>query len=233
MDWIRACFPRARCSLPDGGYASIRHPLRRGPGSDPHLQRLGGGFLLFDLETLGFLGHPIFLIGLLRRRRSSRPGPGRTEVVQLLARDYTEEEAILRAFIREGEGTPRWVSFNGKSFDLPFLRERAAFYGLSLPQPQEHLDLLHAARRVYRGVLPDCRLKTLEATLFGRYRRRDLGGYEIPAAYHAYVRTGDPEDLGRILRHNRDDLVSLARLLVHLEESDESQPSAQTPSLDV
>ena len=113
------------------------------------------------------------------------------------------------------EQTP-WVSFNGKTFDLPFLRERARFHHLPLPEPREHLDLLHAARRVYKGVLPNCRLQTLESALFARYRYRDLPGDEIPAAYHDYVRTGEEEDMVRILRHNRDDLVTLARLHVHL-----------------
>jgi uncharacterized protein YprB with RNaseH-like and TPR domain len=221
MDWIRACFPRARLGVPDQGYARILHPLGRGSLADPHLSRLSCGFLLFDLETLGFLGHPVFLVGLMRRRPGRPPRAGRLEVLQFLARDYTEEEAILSAFIREAGRSKRWVSFNGKSFDLPFLRERAAFYGLRLPRPREHLDLLHAARRVYRRVLPNCRLQTLEASLFGRYRFRDLGGAEIPAAYHAWVRTGDPRAMGRILLHNRNDLVSLARLLAHLEETNE------------
>jgi len=180
------------------------------------LDRLPRDCLFFDLETLGFLGHPLFLIGLLRHVPRRR----RWEVVQLLARDYTEEEAVLEAFAREGRGKLRWVSFNGKSFDLPFLRSRASFYGVRLPEPRLHQDLLPLARRVYRGVLPNCRLQTLEMHLFGRYRLRDLGGAEIPAAYHDFVRTGETEDMARILLHNRDDLISLVRLLAHLEEEE-------------
>jgi uncharacterized protein YprB with RNaseH-like and TPR domain len=216
MEWIRACFPHARCHCPRGEYARIRHPLGPGAAADVRLRRLSEDCLFVDLETLGFLGHPLFLIGLMRKA----PRGGKWEVLQLLARDYTEEEAVVHAFAREGKRVRRWVSFNGKSFDLPFLRARAAFYGLRLPEAEEHIDLLPVARRTYRGVLPDCRLQTLEMRLFGRYRKRDLGGAEIPAAYHAFVRTGDPELMGRILLHNRDDLVSLARLLVHLEDEE-------------
>jgi uncharacterized protein len=216
MEWVQACFPRATCSLPEGAYARIRHPLGEGAAQDPYLSRLNQDALFVDLETLGFLGHPLFLIGLLHRPADS----DRWEVLQLLARDYTEEEAVIGAFGGEGRRNRLWVSFNGKSFDLPFLRNRAAYYRTSIPVPEEHLDLLPLARRLYRRVLPDCRLQTLESNLFGRYRHKDLGGAEIPAAYHAFVRTGDPTDMGRILLHNRDDLVSLARLLVHLKDEE-------------
>ncbi len=225
MDWIRTCFPDALTTFPEEAYARILHPLGPGAARDPYLSRLSGTCLLFDLETLGFLGHPLFLIGVMRPERdeADRAPEARAawEVVQYLARDYTEEEAVVRAFAEEAARAPRWVSFNGKSFDLPFLRRRAAFHGIRLPEPEDHLDLLPMARKVYRKVLPDCRLQTLESRIFGRFRRRDLGGAEIPAAYHAFVRGGDPDLMGEILRHNRNDIVSLARLFVHLLEPEE------------
>lgn len=211
---IRTAFPRAEIDFPQGAFCRIVHPLGPGLEEDPELSRLPARGLLFDLETLGFHGRPLFLIGILYPQAGSEGGVWR--VVQLLARDYAEEEAILRAFSLVAAEQEPWVSFNGKAFDQPFLRDRARFHHLPLPEPREHLDLLHAARRVYRGVLPNCRLQTLEAALFARYRQRDLPGDEIPAAYHDYVRTGEEDDMVRILRHNRDDLVTLARLHVHL-----------------
>ncbi len=214
MDWIQAAFPRARLGPTIEEYVRIRHPLNARAADDPLFRRVPEDSLFLDLETLGFQGHPLFLIGLLRRG----PRPGKWEVLQLLARDYTEEEAVIRSFAEEGSLRRRWVSFNGKCFDVPFLRRRAAFYGLRVGDPACHIDLLPLARKLYKGVLPNCRLQTLEKHVFGRYRLRDLGGSEIPAAYHAFVRTGDPEAMQRILLHNRDDLVSLARLAVHLEE---------------
>ncbi len=213
MDWISETFPHARVRAESRGYLRICHPTGLKTPGQASLTQTQPPCLFFDLETLGFLGHPVFLIGIMRPRRRE----GTWEVVQFLARDYTEEEAILGAFAREASRLHRWVSFNGKSFDLPFLRRRAAFYGIRLPEAREHLDLLHAARRVYREILPDCRLQTLEARIFGQYRVRDLPGGEIPAAYHAFVRGEDPEAMGRILLHNRTDLHTLARLMAHLE----------------
>jgi len=106
------------------------------------------------------------------------------------------------------------VSFNGKSFDLPYLRARAAATGVPLPDPPAHLDMLHTARRVYGSVLPDCRLQTLERYICRRRRAGDIPGEHIPEAYHHFVRTGNAEHLRLILKHNVWDLVTLLELLV-------------------
>jgi hypothetical protein len=163
--------------------------------------------MFLDLETLGFLGRPLFLIGLLLPT-----APGEARILQYLARDYSEEPAILRTFLRRHAHRRVWVTFNGKAFDLPFLRERCRYHRLPDPVPPEHVDLLHAARRTWKEVLPDCRLKTLESLVCGIWRRDDLGGARVPEAYHAFVRTGEAETLVRILEHNRQDLVTLGRL---------------------
>ncbi|MBK8231414.1 MAG: ribonuclease H-like domain-containing protein [Candidatus Eisenbacteria bacterium] len=205
---LATAFPLADFTRPGDAYLRLVHPLR---GRD-ELLSLGEETLCFDLETLGFVGRPIFLVGFLVVEG------GVPSVVQLLACDYTEEESILSAYAEEAARRPLWGSFNGKSFDLPSLRRRCAYYGLKLPEPREHRDLLFPARKVYRGVLPNCRLKTLESRVFGHHRSHDLEGGEIPPAYHAFVRTGAPGDLLRILLHNREDLVTLARLWLHLEE---------------
>lgn len=217
LEWLREELPGVRIEEDAAGFCILRHPLGPGAARDPELSRYPGGALLFDLETLGFVGRPLFLIGLLV---DGEEGP---EVRQLFARDYDEEAAVVRAFIECAARVPLWVSFNGKSFDLPSLKLRAAYHRLRVPVPEEHRDLLFAARKLYRGVLPNCRLKTLESRVFGRHRHQDLDSAEIPAAYHAYVASagGNRETMARILRHNRDDLVTLARLFVHLAEDTE------------
>jgi uncharacterized protein YprB with RNaseH-like and TPR domain len=143
-------------------------------------------------------------------------------LVQLLARDYAEEEETLRYFAEKYAGFPAWVTFNGKSFDVPSLRLRCAFHRLQAPGPEEHVDLLHIARRHFRGILPDCRLKTLESRVCGRRRVDDLDGSRVPDAYHRYVRDGDPHLLEPILRHNVEDLVTLVELYQILFEMEES-----------
>ena len=201
---------------------TLTRPLPEAPGgSDPgivtELLGLCGGrapalrdMLLLDLETTGLSSSPLFLIGTLHVK-----GDGFV-LRQLLARTYAEEQSVISAFAREMGSKPVLVSFNGKSFDVPYLRARAAATGVPVPETAGHLDLLHAARRVYRGVLPDCRLETLERYVCQRRRTEDIAGHLIPEAYHHFVRTGNAIDLGRIISHNAWDLVTLLDLMLRL-----------------
>ncbi len=201
---------------PDGS----EQPERRGPSAcaargDRHGQADSVGsdraraIVFIDIESLGFIGKPLFLIGGLYA--TARPdGPWSLELVQYLARDYAEEEAILRAFAHDASGADLWVSFNGRTFDLPFLELRAAYFRLPALRPRRHLDLLPVARRCWAEQLPDCRLKTLERWICGRPRGSvDIESGRVPEAYHAFVRTGEPHELIQILGHNASDLTSL------------------------
>ena len=174
----------------------------------------GTSSLLFtDLETCGFAGTPVFLIGLMFW------DAGDLCVEQLLARSYEEEPAILTEFADRLRDSRLLVSFNGKAFDWPFLCDRAAVSGVELPEPRGHCDLLHVARRRYRGQLPDCRLQTLERYICHRRRADDIPGSEIPGAYHHFVRTSDAREIRQIVHHNFLDLVTLAELLAKLVQS--------------
>ena len=75
-----------------------------------------------------------------------------------------------------------------------------------------HCDLLHHARRRWKGLLPNCKLQTLERYVCRRYRTSDLAGALVPAAYHDFVRTGETRHLDEILHHNALDLVTLVQL---------------------
>ncbi len=222
--WLRSRFPKARWETPGDALGVLTHRVRlpgRGAG-------LPGGHLFLDLETLGFVGRPLFLVGLLHAT-----GPREGDLVQILARDYAEEEETLRYFAREFASFPTWVTYNGKSFDVPCMRLRCAYYRLPGPKPPVHLDLLHVARRHFRGVFPDCRLQTLERRICGRVRRDDLDGSEVPDAYHRFVRDADPTWLEPILRHNRDDLVTLAELYLALADMDEEEAESTGDRRDV
>jgi uncharacterized protein YprB with RNaseH-like and TPR domain len=169
--------------------------------------------LLLDLETCGFAGSALFLAGVLRSI------DGRLTVELLLARDYSEEAAVLASLWQRIEAAQVLVSFNGKSFDWPMVVDRSRrhllFRGAS-PQAPRHIDLLHAARRRWRKELPDCRLQTLEQRICGRRRAEDIPGSQIPAAYHEFVRTGFEREMNSILLHNALDLVTLLDLAMRL-----------------
>ena len=65
--------------------------------------------------------------------------------------------------------------------------------------------------------MPDARLRTAEAELLGLQRVGDVDGWEIPGRYLGFLRGGPATDLVDVVRHNDQDVRSLARLLAHLE----------------
>ena len=110
------------------------------------------------------------------------------------------------------------VTYNGAGFDVPFLQTRMAVARMEAVKPFEHVDLLEPARECFSDVLPNCRLETVERHLRGSSRTGDIAGRDIPEAYHEFVRTGDARDIGRILYHNRMDLLAMAYLVNHLAD---------------
>ena len=171
--------------------------------------------LFLDLETCGFAGSAIFLIGTMRQVEQ-------TMAVELfLARQYSEERAILTALWQAAGDSQVLCTFNGKSFDWPMVQDRTTLHKLgdvraATGRELVHVDLLHHARRRWKDQLPNCKLQTLERFLCGRRRQDDLGGRLIPAAYHDFVRTGNAAQIKEILRHNVLDLVTLYDLAVRL-----------------
>jgi uncharacterized protein YprB with RNaseH-like and TPR domain len=167
--------------------------------------------LFMDTETCGLSGCAIFLVGVMSC------ADGRLVFEQLFARDYSEEAAILDAFVGRARDKRLLVTFNGKAFDMNLIHERAAFHGLDtwgLDLP--HLDLLHESRRRWKKRLPNCKLQTLERHLCNRRRVGDIPGSAIPDAYHQYVRTADARRIGDNLHHNLLDLLTMAELVTAL-----------------
>lgn len=187
--------------------------------------------LFMDLETCGFAGSQIFLVGTLYH------GEEGLMLDQRFARDYREEVSILEAFWNLAAGRPVLATFNGKSFDWPMVCDRSACHRLRQTAAfNVHADLLHHARRAWKPHLPNCRLQTLESWICRRQRGGDIPGSQIPAAYHGFVRDGDARPIRTILYHNAMDLITLAEVAWHLTASlrtvhrdVEAPPAAEAP----
>ena len=136
---------------------------------------------------------------------------------QYVMRDYSEEGPMLEEIAGLFKRFDTVVSFNGKTFDLPLLESRLVMNRIRLPVTQmPHLDLLHAARRVYKLRLHRCNLASLEEAVLGQHRCDDLPGAQVPQRYFDYVRTKEFALLEDVLRHNLEDVKSLACLTGHL-----------------
>jgi uncharacterized protein YprB with RNaseH-like and TPR domain len=184
------------------------------PGAIPLFRRVDPHSVLFlDIETAGLSANTyVFLCGLMYAHRES----GAFHVEQVFARDYAEEAGLLmyvRAALSKFDTV---VTYNGASFDMPFLRTRMAVHRVPDIVPMGSVDLLHATRRVYRPGLPNVRLVTVEKHLRGVERVDDIPSRFIPRAYHEYVRTRDARIMRNVVYHNRMDLFTMALILNRL-----------------
>jgi len=112
----------------------------------------------------------------------------------------------LDQFARDIRDYELIVTFNGKLFDLPFLRNSM---GLSLDQP--HIDLRWILRGLgYRGGLKACE----KAMGIDRGILEGVDGYAAVLLWRHYERTGDRRALETLLAYNICDVLNLEILLV-------------------
>lgn len=162
--------------------------------------------VFFDTETTGLAGAGayIFLLGLLEK-----------EEEHLVLRQYIlpspDHEAAFLYASRFDERGITLVTYNGKSFDVPMVESRWTLHRQQLPplQKQKQIDLLHAARRIWKDEQTSFSLVRMEETILDFFREDDIPGHLAPIIYEDAVKSGEPQALMDILRHNEWDLLSL------------------------
>lgn len=202
-----------RCLIARVGIALAQLPGVGAAGST--LAREGDVFV--DLETSGLgaaRGDVVFIVGL------ARVVGGRLVIEQALA-DSPERERAAIAWAGACLGSSeRVLTWNGASFDLPFLRARASAHGLALDTDDpEHVDLLLRARPAWPH-LTNHRLATVEREILGFERVGDVPGREAPGRFATWQRTGDAGAIAPLVAHNRLDLAVLPPLLAALSVCD-------------
>ncbi len=171
-------------------------------------------YLFIDTETTGLSGGAgtlAFLIGVGRMEGNE------LVITQVLMRDYPQESMLMRRFIQMLRGVRCLVTYNGASFDLPLLEGRMTINRMGEDfSGFQHIDLLHAARRIFKLRLGRCSLTRMEEEVFGEKRTDDLPGSEVPRRYFDYLNSRDEGLLKDVLDHNRQDIASLARLFFRM-----------------
>ncbi|MCB9558368.1 MAG: ribonuclease H-like domain-containing protein [Deltaproteobacteria bacterium] len=209
------------------GRAALEAPSRAALHAARHLLRaklewtdgdeaLGPADLLFiDTETTGLsraAGTLAFLIGIGRFCEQGK----RFIVDQLFVRSPQYEPAVLDLLADYLARAKLLVSFNGRTFDMPILRNRSLIRRVPLLLELPHLDLLPLCRRLLGSRLSNCRLGTVERELFGFVRQDDVDGSLAPELYNAFLRSGSLAGLCGVLEHNRIDIASMAPLFSEL-----------------
>jgi uncharacterized protein YprB with RNaseH-like and TPR domain len=189
---------------------------QRLPKSHPLLHYLAGfcrdqDFAIIDIETLGLSERPIILLGI------AKPTKDHICTSQFLLRDIGDEPGAIWALVSQLEPNLSFITFNGRSFDIPYIKQRLAYYGLDAPLDNPHFDVLHFTRRALKHKLPDCRLDTVEKYI-GIKRDINIPGALVPHFYETYLRTKNVGPLVPIVEHNKQDLLTLGSLSSKLYE---------------
>jgi uncharacterized protein YprB with RNaseH-like and TPR domain len=184
--------------------------------------------LFLDIETMGAYNSPIIIIGIGFFKNQT------FEIHLLFARDFSEEIAILEHF--KNEILPYFkcfVTYNGKSFDIPYIANRFLYYFDDNPMITErdipyeisntkfhHIDLYHNCRRKFKEEFEGFTLTNMEEKLLNIKRKVDIPGVLAGFFYRKYLE--EPFRYGglikKVIEHNYFDVYSLPLLLQKLIE---------------
>ena len=169
-------------------------------------------FKFMDIETLGLSNVPIILIGIAELKGN------KIISTQYFLREIYEEGAVIEAYLSHLDEDSVHVTFNGKSFDVPFIKNRCLYNRIDANMDFPHLDLMYFAKNLWKDQLPNCQLQTIERELFGIEREGDVPGQYIPDYYNSYLNEKNIGPIVPIIEHNRQDIVSLASFLEKMYE---------------
>ena len=169
-------------------------------------------FKFMDIETKGLSNVPIILIGIAEIKGN------KIIASQYFLRDYTEEPNIIEAYLSHLDDDSIHVTFNGKSFDVPFIKNRCVCNGIKADIDLPHLDLMYFAKNLWTDTLPNCQLQTIEREIFGIHREDDVPGQYIPGYYDTYLIENNIGPVVPIIEHNCQDIISLASFLEKMYE---------------
>lgn len=167
-------------------------------------------FAFFDIETTGFSRNKskVILIGLLY------PTTKGVKIIQLFANDLKEEKELLYEFINQIKNFDTLISFNGDTFDIPFLNDRFIHNSIDYKISKDlNLDILKDVRKNKDILnLDNCKLKTVEKKL-NIYREDIINGKESVNLYFKYLKNKDSKIKSTILKHNYDDIYYLPKIM--------------------
>ncbi|TFG00269.1 MAG: hypothetical protein EU541_02725 [Promethearchaeota archaeon] len=183
--------------------------------------------LFIDLETLGVYDSQIIIVGI-----GYYDEKGIYQIKEYFARTLEEEIAICDHL--RNEVLPLFkcfVSYNGKSFDIPFLANRYLYYFDDNPMITEndipykdantkfgHIDLYHNCRRMFKGDFPNYQLTTIEEELLHWERENELPSYLVGMCYRKYMKDSHKYIglIKEIIDHNYFDIYSMPLILNEL-----------------
>ncbi len=168
--------------------------------------------LAMDTETSGLssgVGEFIFMIGMGYFQEN------RYIVDQLILADLAYEKPFINQIEKTFTRFPVLLTYNGKSFDVPMIQNRANFnFFPDFCHDIKHIDLLLLCRKLWKKSLGSVRLSNIEKEVLRLDRGdQEIPGSEAPEIYRRFLLGSKPDDLRGIAYHNQNDVVSLIAIL--------------------
>ena len=185
----------------------------------------GMSFCIFDIETLGLNPAfcPVVLAGVMTEDEN-----GDCLLTQYFAETPDDEKELLLVLEEYLNRFDFIVTYNGRHFDVPFIKKRAAACGLtdfSVKPYNLDLYLIVNGHSPFRRMLKSLKQSSIEEYMgLSTGRLDEISGKESVDLYYKYL---DCKDLSlksalmeKILLHNHDDLVQLYRILPVIKQTD-------------
>ena len=184
--------------------------------------------LFVDIETLGIYDSPMIVVGVGYYEE------GIFKIEILFARELEEEIAMCEYL--KNVIFPRFkcfVSYNGKSFDIPYIANRFLYFFEENPliftddvpykqvnTKYHHIDLYHCCRKKYKGLFDNYTLTNMEIQLLNWVRRNELPSNLVGTCYKKYLK--NPQRyiglVKEIIDHNYYDIYALPLILKKIIE---------------
>lgn len=164
----------------------------------------------FDIETTGFSRSKdiVYLVGFLIYDGSNYI------IKQYLLESIDEENQLLNCLIDDFNNSECLITFNGDTFDIPFLNSKYKNHNINYRIPMEKsVDIYKIIKKnKYLFDLKSFKLKSIEKHL-GINRKDTKSGKECISLFYDYLNNNSEESKKIILQHNYDDLYYLPSVL--------------------
>jgi uncharacterized protein len=165
---------------------------------------------VFDIETMGlFPTRDMLVLGGIYSVNDEK-------MFQFFCENPLQEPEVIEKIITALAGYDAIITYNGDSFDWPFLRRRAEINGVPYnPAPLYSIDLFRWLKMYWPQAknMPSLRQKAVEEALgLADHRDDEINGNECVMLYKQYMQTKDPYARETLLLHNHDDVLQLDKI---------------------
>ncbi|MFM1537614.1 ribonuclease H-like domain-containing protein, partial [Helcococcus ovis] len=175
-----------------------------------NIKNLDENSIILDIETNGVsrIHSQVYVIGFIYQEN----------FYQFAVENDKEEEKLLNEIFPFLDNK-NIITFNGKNFDIPFLKARYEFYGLSVFEEKSQFDIYRYF--ISNRLIMDFRKFSLQdIEKFNELERHE--NFEIDDDVKFYQEI-ENIDISKVLLHNQYDVINTEKLLNLIKKIEESK----------